>query len=45
MAVQLVRFTLFWNLRNALLNEGVFVPRLDYAKNAQLFGISWTFSS
>ncbi len=45
LAVQLVNFTLFWNLRNALLNEGGFVPRFDYAKNAQLFGVSWTFSS
>jgi len=42
---QIVSFTAFWNLRNARLTEGQFVPRLAYPVSAQYFGVHWTFSS
>ncbi len=44
-SIQLVSFNLFYNLRNAMRSESQIVPRLDYAKNAHLFGVTWTFSS
>ncbi|MEE9532909.1 MAG: Plug domain-containing protein, partial [Acidimicrobiia bacterium] len=40
---QVVGFTAYWNLRNARLTDAVYVPGLDYPKNAQTFGVTWEF--
>ena len=45
MAIQLLGFTAFWNLRNARLSDAVYVPGLAYPKNAQTFGITWVFAN
>lgn len=44
-AIQLLSFTAFWNLRNARLSNAVYVPGLAYPKNAQTFGITWVFAN
>ncbi len=44
-SLQIMSFTVFWNLRNARLSEEGFVPRLPQPGNAQLFGVTWVFSS
>ncbi len=41
--VQLVGFTLFWDLRNAYNAREQYVPGLAYPRNAQTFGVRWTF--
>lgn len=43
--IQLVDFTIFWNLRNARLVEAGYVPGLLFPKNAQTFGITWVFQN
>lgn len=41
--VQLVRFMVFWNWRNARNTQAHYVPFLPYPRNAQTFGMKWEF--
>jgi hypothetical protein len=43
---QLVGFTGFWSLRNALNTRSAFVPGMpDYPLNGQTFGVKWRFAN
>ena len=44
-AVNLLNFTAYWNLRNARLSDAVYIPGLAYPKNAQSFGVTWAFAN
>lgn len=40
---QIAEFTAFWDFRNARLTTADYVPGLDYPRQAQTFGVSWSF--
>lgn len=40
---QIVDFTMFWMLKDALNARKQYVPGLGYPNNAQLFGVRWEF--
>ncbi len=42
-AFQIVDFTMFWTLKDALNVRKQYVPGLGYPNNAQLFGVRWEF--
>jgi hypothetical protein len=43
--IQLGSFTAFWNLKNARLSSGAYVPGFPYPLNAQWYGVTWEFSN
>jgi hypothetical protein len=45
LAFQLVGFTAFWDLRDALNEQKQYVPGLYYPNNAQVFGVRWQFKN
>jgi hypothetical protein len=45
LAFQLVGFTAFWDLRDALNEQKQYVPGLSYPNNAQVFGVRWQFKN
>lgn len=44
-AFQIVDFTMFWTLKDALNVRQQYVPGLGYPSNAQLFGVRWEFTN
>jgi len=45
LAFQIVGFTAFWDLRDALNAQRQYVPGLYYPNNAQVFGVRWEFKN
>ncbi len=45
LAFQIVGFTAFWDLRDALNARKQYVPGLNYPNNAQVFGVRWAFKN
>lgn len=45
LAFQIVGFTAFWDLRDALAAQKQYVPGLNYPHNAQVFGVRWEFKN
>lgn len=43
LAFRIVGFTMFWDMRDARLQRGQYVPFLDYPYSAQVFGVRWEF--
>lgn len=43
--VQIVGFTIFWNIRNAYNSRDEYVPGLDYPRSAQTYGVRWVFAN
>jgi hypothetical protein len=41
--VELVSFHAFYSLKNALRSQEGFVPRFEYPRNLQTFGVKWLF--
>lgn len=45
LALQIVGFTAFWDLRDALNEQRQYIPGLYYPNNAQVFGVRWEFKN